>query len=544
MVEPYAPDVGGILSNYYRTEAITNDANATAALRDQQMREKAQGIVMSAARSMWSRVKDIQDPAEQQKQADKLREAMRPYMRTALGPLYQESPGPVNLEQVRTVAEMPSMDERFYGNVVQDEQGNAYQVSDRGRLQKVPIPGRTYQKPMTFNQGAGGTTVSDPRAPMSPVGNYPTVPEEREGYRPGVASAPPPVTPGGTPSEAVPNNGNGGVSLRFSNQADLDAWVNSYVQERGRQPQAPAAQPAPVQPAGRPAPTPQDPTMRVLPPPPRTFSQQNPVYPGGASNPDFIKHKTELDRSTAAGRMEGELPGKMRLKTYETNEDIRGADARNMIDVNGDYMRKINDAYAGQFAEIGKNAQNARQALEIIPPDIDNLIETATGSGAGAVLDAAGRLVGVSTDGAEAIAKLQALGGWLTSHVPRMQGPQSDRDVELYRQMAGDISAPGIPAEQKRAALRTVVGLLQKYQDAPFTFGQDNPPVVPPQPMGGRMAPNGMTGTGATGGRTLTIEQAKRERLQAGDFLQAPNGKRFRVKGLRSDGKPVFEEMP
>jgi hypothetical protein len=91
------------------------------------------------------------------------------------------------------------------------------------------------------------------------------------------------------------------------------------------------------------------------------------------------------------------------------------------------------------------------------------LIDTATGSVLGNMVDAGQRLYGGSNQGAEASAQLKALEGLLVSKMPKMSGPQSDKDVLLYKQMAGQIGDPTIPAAQKRAAMKTIRELNQQY---------------------------------------------------------------------------------
>ena len=50
---------------------------------------------------------------------------------------------------------------------------------------------------------------------------------------------------------------------------------------------------------------------------------------------------------------------------------------------------------------------------------------------------------------------------------PRMEGPQSDKDVALYRQMAGQIGDSSVPAAQKKAALQVIRQLHARYSAAP-----------------------------------------------------------------------------
>ena len=47
--------------------------------------------------------------------------------------------------------------------------------------------------------------------------------------------------------------------------------------------------------------------------------------------------------------------------------------------------------------------------------------------------------------------------------MPRMEGPQSDKDTALYRQMAGQIGDSTVPTSTRKAALGTIKNLHQKY---------------------------------------------------------------------------------
>lgn len=92
-----------------------------------------------------------------------------------------------------------------------------------------------------------------------------------------------------------------------------------------------------------------------------------------------------------------------------------------------------------------------------------DLIPKATNSGAGAMVDKVANFAGASTAGADAASQLETLAGWMTANVPRMQGPQSDKDVLLYRQMAAQVGDPTVPAARRLAALNTLEQLQMKY---------------------------------------------------------------------------------
>lgn len=91
------------------------------------------------------------------------------------------------------------------------------------------------------------------------------------------------------------------------------------------------------------------------------------------------------------------------------------------------------------------------------------LDEGPTGSGVGALADRVGSFVGQPIKGAAQAAQLKALGGWLVANVPRMEGPQSDRDVANYSVMAGQVGDETLPPATRKAALQTVIALQNKY---------------------------------------------------------------------------------
>lgn len=87
----------------------------------------------------------------------------------------------------------------------------------------------------------------------------------------------------------------------------------------------------------------------------------------------------------------------------------------------------------------------------------------ATGSGIGSLLDTGASWFGVSTEGAQGTAQLSTIAGQLVSNMPRMEGPQSDKDVQMYKQMAGDLSNASLPVATRMAALRQLQALNEKY---------------------------------------------------------------------------------
>lgn len=109
-----------------------------------------------------------------------------------------------------------------------------------------------------------------------------------------------------------------------------------------------------------------------------------------------------------------------------------------------------------------KRASGSRRVLALVD-QAEKLITQATGSYAGAGADAAARIVGASTPGSKSIARLRAIEGAILAEMPRMEGPQSNIDVQMYRQAAGSLADPTIPVEDKRAALDTIREIQTRY---------------------------------------------------------------------------------
>jgi hypothetical protein len=115
--------------------------------------------------------------------------------------------------------------------------------------------------------------------------------------------------------------------------------------------------------------------------------------------------------------------------------------------------------------QSAKSEENTRiQRVETIIPEIRALLSKATGSYLGAGADLLANTVGISTEGAKATAQLKTLSGQMVAVMPKMSGPQSDKDVAMYKDMAGNLSDPTIPIETRLAALETIEKLNEKYK--------------------------------------------------------------------------------
>lgn len=109
-----------------------------------------------------------------------------------------------------------------------------------------------------------------------------------------------------------------------------------------------------------------------------------------------------------------------------------------------------------------KKAADRANTLDLLN-EAEKLLPKATESLVGTGWDAFMGAFGKSTGGAEATAQLKTIQGQLVAKMPRMEGPQSNYDVKLYQEMAGQLADSTIPMERRQAALQTIRKLNQQY---------------------------------------------------------------------------------
>lgn len=158
--------------------------------------------------------------------------------------------------------------------------------------------------------------------------------------------------------------------------------------------------------------------------------------------------------------------------------------ARPAVDANGTQLAasKANNPQAQAQNEEAMRIQR----VDTILPEVEKLLPKATGSYAGAALDFLGKGIGVSTEGAKATAQLKTLAGQLVALMPKMSGPQSDKDVQMYREMAGELADDTKPIATRLAALQSIKQLNNKYREINNRSGQLQPGQVPSSDAGGR----------------------------------------------------------
>jgi hypothetical protein len=128
----------------------------------------------------------------------------------------------------------------------------------------------------------------------------------------------------------------------------------------------------------------------------------------------------------------------------------------------GTERAKIQAAFEQDQEKKGKQAVNMTESI--------NQAEALLPKASAGAIDRAERFLygqaGKSTDKSKVDRQLQVLSATLVSNVPRMEGPQSNYDVELYKQAAADIANPAVPREDRLAAVKTLKDLQTKYLPA------------------------------------------------------------------------------
>lgn len=156
----------------------------------------------------------------------------------------------------------------------------------------------------------------------------------------------------------------------------------------------------------------------------------------------------------------------------------------------------------GKGGAAGGKVTDAKEAIALLD-QAEGLIKTSTGSYTGKAIDAVGQAFGYATPGSISAQQLKALEGALVAKMPKMSGPQSDKDVALYRQMAAAIGDETIPYERKKAAMDTVREIQERYANLPA----------------------GSTKKGGDGGTARVANDADFNALPSGTLFVGPDGK-------------------
>lgn len=191
-----------------------------------------------------------------------------------------------------------------------------------------------------------------------------------------------------------------------------------------------------------------------------------------------------LNRQAREDQIRMQLQGQQEMRQL-----MAGQKQAQIIDTDQGKMRMMPNGTLAPLMDVSGNAisgpkgpqgtlarQNeAQQALNAIK-QAEEILPNATSSGLGSAVDATAAFFGKSTTGAQNASKLRAIEGELVSKMPKMSGPQSDKDVALYKQMAGVVGDATQPVATRQAALQTVKEIQQRYAGPAMNLGATGNP--------------------------------------------------------------------
>lgn len=99
------------------------------------------------------------------------------------------------------------------------------------------------------------------------------------------------------------------------------------------------------------------------------------------------------------------------------------------------------------------------------------IIPLSTGSSLGSMKNAAGKVIGFTSEAAQNTKRLKSLQAWLVTQVPKPGGAVSDADLVQFKDAVGNI-AEDIPPEERMAAIETAEKIIKRYQNTLGGSGQ------------------------------------------------------------------------
>ncbi|WP_393922891.1 hypothetical protein [Pseudomonas fluorescens] len=195
---------------------------------------------------------------------------------------------------------------------------------------------------------------------------------------------------------------------------------------------------------------------------------------------------------------------------------VQGADGQSYLIDKGTGQARPAQIQGGGTVQSGplaeatvKNQKNMSKLGDLIT-QAREILPNATASGLGAQVDQANRYFGRSTKGSQSAAQLAAIGGNMLMMMPRMEGPQSDKDVENYKLMVGKIGDPTIPAAERSAAMDALEEIVARNSGQ----AQSTPQSAPASPAVQKNATVARTGRDASGRKVVQYSDG---RIEYGD---------------------------
>lgn len=179
-------------------------------------------------------------------------------------------------------------------------------------------------------------------------------------------------------------------------------------------------------------------------------------------NASFANQANLLDRRLGADNSE-KVPKIVTIEGQSFEQLPDGSYRKPMVG-GAPVSTKVSAADKKLLQSMDQSSRDAEDSNALIL-QAEALLPKATGSMAGKARDVVLGAGGYSTDASEAATQLKIIGGGLVSKVPKMSGPQSDADVRLYREMAGQVADESQPIGNRMAALKTLKEINQRQID-------------------------------------------------------------------------------
>jgi hypothetical protein len=200
--------------------------------------------------------------------------------------------------------------------------------------------------------------------------------------------------------------------------------------------------------------------------------------------PEFARRMKEWNDAAVAAKNK---PNATEGKTHEVTANDGSV---RVYDANWNLIKELGTVGkpTGTFEKAVNTQKNIRRDLDIAIPNLQQLtkdgglLDQATGSGIGAAVDFGARIFGKALPGDIATGKLKPM-------VPRFEGPQSDKDVQSYKDAAGDLANPQLPTKLRKAAAQTILDIMTRRKNQFTTVDYANDPETSSPPSGNTSPP-------------------------------------------------------
>ena len=182
-----------------------------------------------------------------------------------------------------------------------------------------------------------------------------------------------------------------------------------------------------------------------------------------APRPAPIPLSPQDERSFALSQTNRLAAEKLKIAEEARQQVIRQADETRRLQMESE---KSDQKKAKNLENLPTLIARAKSVLKGENVDETGAVSKAplpTQSLGGSIIDVMGGLVGKTPQGAAQADRLKVIGGAMVMAMPRMEGPQSDADTKLYREMAGKVGDETISIERRINALDEVEKIYSKY---------------------------------------------------------------------------------